>query len=675
MVAAGGRVLDENAAIGAALSGPAHRTSRAGGHPGRPGRGGPQRAHRPGPGLAVVVRQTPIGGGRSTGTAVTAPAARRRRRAAAAEPLAARQWDMAMINATPSGSQAVEPGRPEVLVGVVDTGIDASHPDLAPNFDAALSRNFTEDIPLVDGPCEDRARPVLHRPRRRRRGWHGTHVAGTIAAAANGVGIAGVAPGVRLVNLRAGQDSGCSSSSRPSMRSPTPPTTASTWSTSASTPTPGCSTAGPTRPTAREQLQQARSWPPCRPWSTTPATVGYASWPPWATRPSISTTRPSTPPAPTSRPGPPASRAVDNSCPTVPAELDRRDRRVGVGPSGRKATYSNYGAAQADLSAPGGSYGDLPVSRPRPRRRGPDPVALSGGRLAAGTASSTRRVSRSAPTWSRTVRAGPAPTGATSRARRWPRPMSPGWRRWWSSSVSGPTTPTLAGLTRPPSRARVGALGRTARDWPCDTEGPGGSCVGDASRNSHYGEGLVDVLAAGPRPETRGRPGAAGDDLEPVVALRALGVGARPPSPPRSRRRHPTSWVSRRSGWRRTAPTRPRAGRPARHHCAVGELRFHDGLAFTNALLSRWPIDAVESHGCPGPTAPPRTARRFSPPSTPPSVGWPCSPPISTGRSTPRPTGRPQTRAGRVGGRAPQPADVRLPGRAHRRPQRPARRR
>ncbi|MEA3217981.1 MAG: hypothetical protein QOJ19_4137 [Acidimicrobiia bacterium] len=31
-------------------------------------------------------------------------------------------------------------------------------------------------------------------------------------------------------------------------------------------------------------------------------------------------------------------------------------------------------------------------------------------------------------------------------------------------------------------------------------------------------------------------------------------------------------------------------------HAAVGELRFHDGLAFTNAVLSRWPIDAVECH-------------------------------------------------------------------------------
>ena len=37
---------------------------------------------------------------------------------------------------------------------------------------------------------------------------HGTHVAGTVAAAANGLGVSGVAPGVRLVNIRGGQDGG-----------------------------------------------------------------------------------------------------------------------------------------------------------------------------------------------------------------------------------------------------------------------------------------------------------------------------------------------------------------------------------------------------------------------------------------------------------------------------------
>jgi|SRR3954452_19938201 hypothetical protein len=39
-------------------------------------------------------------------------------------------------------------------VGVLDTGMDASNPDLAPNFSRRLSRNFAPDLSDVDGPCE-----------------------------------------------------------------------------------------------------------------------------------------------------------------------------------------------------------------------------------------------------------------------------------------------------------------------------------------------------------------------------------------------------------------------------------------------------------------------------------------------------------------------------------------
>jgi len=125
-----------------------------------------------------------------------------------AEPLAGLQWDMAQIHATADESYAVSTGNPDVLVGIIDTGIDASHPDLAPNFDAALSRNFTTDIPLIDGPCNQEPDHSCEDPADVDEGGHGSHVAGTVAAALNGLGIAGVAPTVTLVNLRAGQDSG-----------------------------------------------------------------------------------------------------------------------------------------------------------------------------------------------------------------------------------------------------------------------------------------------------------------------------------------------------------------------------------------------------------------------------------------------------------------------------------
>jgi subtilisin family serine protease len=128
-----------------------------------------------------------------------------------AEPLADLQWDMKQIHATAGGSYKKEPGDHRVLVGVIDTGIDGTHPDIAPNFNRSLSRNFTTDIPVdangteVDGPCEH---PSCVDPVDEDDNEHGTHVASTIGSPLNGLGIAGVAPDVSLVNVRAGQDSG-----------------------------------------------------------------------------------------------------------------------------------------------------------------------------------------------------------------------------------------------------------------------------------------------------------------------------------------------------------------------------------------------------------------------------------------------------------------------------------
>jgi subtilisin family serine protease len=119
------------------------------------------------------------------------------------DPLDDKLWGLKMIRA--DKSRKVEAGDRRVSVGVLDSGIDASNPDLAANFDWARSRNFVTDIPSVDGPCEfaNCKDPV---------GWddsgHGTHVAGTIAAAANGHGVSGVAPKVTLVQIRGGQDFG-----------------------------------------------------------------------------------------------------------------------------------------------------------------------------------------------------------------------------------------------------------------------------------------------------------------------------------------------------------------------------------------------------------------------------------------------------------------------------------
>ena len=117
------------------------------------------------------------------------------------------QWNMDMIGATVDGAHQTATGE-GVLVGIIDTGIDGAHPDLAPNFNAALSRNFTTDIPLIDGACEVEPDQSCSDPATVDEGGHGTHVAGIVAAAYNGLGVSGVAPDATLVNLRAGQDSG-----------------------------------------------------------------------------------------------------------------------------------------------------------------------------------------------------------------------------------------------------------------------------------------------------------------------------------------------------------------------------------------------------------------------------------------------------------------------------------
>jgi len=119
------------------------------------------------------------------------------------DPLDPLAWGLSMVRS--DLAREVNAGDARVLVGILDSGIDASHPDLAGQLETSLSRNFTTDIPAIDGACE--VASCVDPPTEDDSG-HGTHVAGTVAAAANGLGVSGVAPGVRLVSIRGGQDSG-----------------------------------------------------------------------------------------------------------------------------------------------------------------------------------------------------------------------------------------------------------------------------------------------------------------------------------------------------------------------------------------------------------------------------------------------------------------------------------
>ncbi|GHJ16967.1 S8 family peptidase [Micromonospora sp. AKA38] len=111
------------------------------------------------------------------------------------EPLYGQQWDMDMIHVPQA--HAVTTGRPDVVVGVLDSGISSTHPDLATQIAKDKS---TSCVGGVTDTTEAAWNPT--------NSDHGTHVAGTIAAAINGVGVTGVAPGVKVAAVKVVNDDG-----------------------------------------------------------------------------------------------------------------------------------------------------------------------------------------------------------------------------------------------------------------------------------------------------------------------------------------------------------------------------------------------------------------------------------------------------------------------------------
>ncbi len=117
------------------------------------------------------------------------------------EPFGPCQWDMAIINAG-TESYAVATGK-GVTVGVIDSGVDFTHPDIAPNLDVDLSCSFIfDDTPTAD-PAEVANGDCSNKGAVQDLNGHGSHVASNIAAPINGIGIAGVAPEATIVGLKA----------------------------------------------------------------------------------------------------------------------------------------------------------------------------------------------------------------------------------------------------------------------------------------------------------------------------------------------------------------------------------------------------------------------------------------------------------------------------------------
>ncbi|HEY3312291.1 MAG TPA: S8 family serine peptidase [Anaerolineales bacterium] len=114
--------------------------------------------------------------------------------ASTSDSLSGLQWDMVQIH-TPE-AHAITGGSPSITVGDIDTGLDYTHPDLAANVDFANSVSCLGGVPNTDPAAwmDDNG--------------HGTHTAGTIAAASNGIGIVGVAPNVKIAGIKAGNAAG-----------------------------------------------------------------------------------------------------------------------------------------------------------------------------------------------------------------------------------------------------------------------------------------------------------------------------------------------------------------------------------------------------------------------------------------------------------------------------------
>ncbi|GHH88590.1 peptidase S8 [Streptomyces sulfonofaciens] len=146
---------------------------------------------------AGATRTAPLPAQSTTDTGKPTPLTAAQVKAAAAragagqDPLEPQQWDLPAIKADKAHELTL--GSRHVTVAVIDTGVDDTHPDIAPNFNRAASVNCVSGKPdTTDGAWRPGAAESPH----------GTHVAGEIAAAKNGIGMTGVAPGVRVAGIK-----------------------------------------------------------------------------------------------------------------------------------------------------------------------------------------------------------------------------------------------------------------------------------------------------------------------------------------------------------------------------------------------------------------------------------------------------------------------------------------
>jgi len=251
----------------------------------------------------------------------------------AAEPLEANQWGVRAIKS--DQANAISGGSRGVLVGVLDSGVDAAHPDLAANVDASKSVGCTnEGVPDTS--------PAAWAPTT---SSHGTHVAGTIAAARNGVGVAGVAPNVRLASVKVVDDDG--------FIYPEYAICGFVWAAEKGIDVTNnsyfidpwnlwCKT-DRDQAAVLEAVKRAVDYSHRRD-VVNVAALGNNNWD--LSHQITDTGSPNN--------GTPVERTVGNECLDIPAELPGVVGVTAIGPEIRKSFYSSYGIIEADVTAPGG---------------------------------------------------------------------------------------------------------------------------------------------------------------------------------------------------------------------------------------------------------------------------------------------------------------------------------
>ena len=368
------------------------------------------------------------------------------------EPLWGLQWDMMQINT--ADAHDITTGSPTVTVADLDTGLDFTHPDLAPNYDAAKSADCSSGValPLAAGNDQN---------------GHGTHTAGTIAAAANGIGIVGTAPGVKIAGVKSSNDDG--------FFFPEMVVCAYMWvadhdiqvtnnSYFADPWLFNCANDAEQRAIWKAE-QRAMSHAQSR-GTTIVASMGNFSDD--LAHPTQDVISPDT--------GPGEVRDISNACRVVPNEIPGVVGVGATGPTELKSFYSNYGSGVTDVAAPGGdSLADVRNGTANGRVLSTWPSYLGCGRPASDQGATYCYLQG-------TSMAGPHAAGVAALI--------------WSThpNATQAKVAALLGSTATPAACPTN-LSRYA-PFPSTSNGAPQTCSGGATSNSWYGQGIIDAYAA-----------------------------------------------------------------------------------------------------------------------------------------------------------------------------------